>query len=664
MPITNPVQYQHEPLESPERQIRLLSVLPSPSGVQARYELKTYILGGHKTPHFYALSYEWGPEHPQQEVFIDDKVFLIRSNLKDCLDRFGSAWEGFHRAVWIDAICIDQKNRRERNLQVQIMGEIYSSATLVLAWFGKQAPVNGTLTKAVSYLQDWRTSQEYRLLREEGRRSTYQVPRGQQATAPALLSLAEPYGSVWSCLMNLCQQTYWTRLWIVQELVRAKELLLIWGDEEIPWNVLSAAFHTIQLNNRSIRTPEARFAPWDVVARSIPFQVWLQRDGTRPEQSLLELMETYRRSDCSVPHDKAYALTGISTDSHLIQVDYHESIPDLYVNLMKLVPDKSECAKYNHLILGALGLDSQQLLSGSGMTSLRGKTVDCSARRVGKVEATKAVDIRSPSINVEAEILELLLMASAMLTTAVIDSLSLWARSIHKALQRLFEDNSEEVIFFWLSSNQLGAALSPISVGHCVYRLPGINGGAGNLYIRVEDSEHADDFESSSPTSIDSPQMSSPTQSYSTFFSEPDGELASRVWVSNAAVPQAQAGGGSETQTEVLTTIQIALTDLVVLDKMLDVDVEPAKGGKSDALPEKRRERRQTRSDMPRRRGTRDSASISDVIDEAMRRPSTGLVKSSTWRPHSAGGIFIDALSRDLRDKLFTSAESSLNLPD
>lgn len=545
-----------------------------------------------------------------------------------------------------------------------MMGEIYSSALLVLAWFGKQAPVNGTLTEAVSCLQDWQASQEYRDLLLQGKAWSHQPSRTQQAPVPALLSLAEPYGSVWSCLTNLCQQTYWTRLWIVQELVKAKELLLMWGDEQIPWNVLSAALHTIQFNNLHIRTSPARFAPWDVIAHSAPFQVWLQRDGTRSEQSLLQLMETYHRSDCSVPHDKAYALTGISTDSQLIQVDYHESLPDLYVNLMKLVPDKTQCARYSHLILGALGLDSQQLLSGSGMTSLRGKMVDCSARRVGKVEATKAVGIRSPSINVEADIFELLLMASAMLTTAVIDGLSLWAQSTHKALQHLFQDNSEEVMFFWLSSNQLGAALSPIPLGHCVYRLPGIKDSGRDLYIRVEDGEHPDEFEGSSPNGIDSPQISSPTQSYSTFFSEPGAELASRIWVSDNAVPQAQAGDGSESNLDELVMIQIPLTDLVVLNKMLEVDIENTEEGQSDSLPEMLRERRQTRSDVPRRRGTRDSASISDVIDEVMRRPSTGLVTSSTWPTHTAGAAFIDALSRNLRDKLFTSPESSLNLPD
>ena len=488
------IKFQHEPLESPERQIRLLSVLPSGDGNQARYELNTHILGGNKTPHFYAISYEWGSDQPSHEILIDDKSFMIRSNLKDCLERFGSAYEGFYRPVWIDAICIDQSNKPERNAQVKIMGEIYSSAMLVLAWFGKQAPVNGTLTEAVSCLQDWQASQEYQDLLSEDRRLHHQATLSQRMSSPALLSLADPYGPMWNCLRDLCERTYWTRLWIVQELVKAKQLLLMWGDEQIQWNVLSAAFHTVQLNNVHIRSSETRFKPWDVVSSSVPFQVWLQRDGGHPERTLLELMESYHRSDCSVPHDKAYALTGISTDSHLLQIDYDKSLLDLYVNLMGLVPEKNQCAKYSHRILKALQLEPHKLLSGAEATSLKGHTVDCDSRRIGIVEATKGVSIRAPSINVEAEIFELLLMASAVLTGTVIDSLSQWAQSTHRALGDRIKDGSEEITFFWLSNDQLGAALSSVPVGHAVYAIPGLLDDEEGMYIRVEEDGGRPEF--------------------------------------------------------------------------------------------------------------------------------------------------------------------------
>ena len=40
------------------------------------------------------------------------------------------------RSFWIDAICIDQQSIGEKNKQVRLMGEIYSSAKLVVSWLG------------------------------------------------------------------------------------------------------------------------------------------------------------------------------------------------------------------------------------------------------------------------------------------------------------------------------------------------------------------------------------------------------------------------------------------------------------------------------------------------------------------------------------------------
>lgn len=659
MATTEISTFQHEPLKSPERQIRLLSVLPSGKGSQARYELKTYILGGHRTPHFYAISYEWGQPQPSHDIIIDDKVFSIRSNLKDCLERFGSAYVGFYRPVWIDAICIDQSNLAERNAQVKIMGQIYSSATLVIAWFGKQAPARGSLTEAISCLQDWQLSEDYKTLLESSDEPPRRTTRTPGTSQPQLLSLADPYGPMWNCLRDLCEQTYWTRLWIVQELVKAKELLFMWGDEQVPWNILSVAFRTIQLNNLRIRSSETRFAPWDVISLSTPFQVWLQRDGAKKEQTLLELMKTYRHSDCSVAHDKAYALTGISTDAHLVQVDYDKSLPDLYVNLIELVTDKSQCAKYSHMILDSLGLDAHQLLSGTGMSSLRGHHVECDAEHVGRVDAAKAVGMSVPSINVETDIFELLLMASAMLTPTVIDRLSQWARSMHRALQEQFKEAYAEVTFFWLSSNRLGATLSTIPVGHSVYGLPGVSDPYQTMFIRVDDGEQSVEEGGSMRSGVDSPPLSSPTQSYSTLFSEPGTEMATRVWLSEVEMPHAPPPGiGPDGLRKML--IQIPLSDLVALDKFLDVNLQSMK----DSVAELRRDSRQNRLEGPRRRSTRESVSISEVIDQAMASPSERLTKSSTWPTYTAGQAFVDALSRDLRDKLFASGESPLNSPD
>jgi hypothetical protein len=43
------------------------------------------------------------------------------------------------RILWVDAVCINQQDKSERNEQVRWMGEIYSSVQQVIIWLGKEA---------------------------------------------------------------------------------------------------------------------------------------------------------------------------------------------------------------------------------------------------------------------------------------------------------------------------------------------------------------------------------------------------------------------------------------------------------------------------------------------------------------------------------------------
>jgi len=68
-------------------QIRLLELLPgTSSGV---IECRLYYGAIENLPRYEALSYAWGDESsPQLQIFIDKKLFLVKDNLKEALERF------------------------------------------------------------------------------------------------------------------------------------------------------------------------------------------------------------------------------------------------------------------------------------------------------------------------------------------------------------------------------------------------------------------------------------------------------------------------------------------------------------------------------------------------------------------------------------------------
>lgn len=68
-------------------------------------------------------------------ISIDGGLFRIRRNLYRALQTLRKEHEP--RALWADAICINQMNIAERGFQVAQMSSIYSMAARVIVWLGE-----------------------------------------------------------------------------------------------------------------------------------------------------------------------------------------------------------------------------------------------------------------------------------------------------------------------------------------------------------------------------------------------------------------------------------------------------------------------------------------------------------------------------------------------
>jgi hypothetical protein len=93
-----------------------------------------------KKSDYIAASYEWGEIEPEVDFVVDGRPFLVWHNLwlllSEVKNRINRGAMSRKVRIWIDAICIDQRDQEERNQQVSVMGQIYKSATWVLAWLG------------------------------------------------------------------------------------------------------------------------------------------------------------------------------------------------------------------------------------------------------------------------------------------------------------------------------------------------------------------------------------------------------------------------------------------------------------------------------------------------------------------------------------------------
>lgn len=141
MAAENPKPFYYEPLQDPSHEIRLLRLVNSGehncTGHTPRIdcELSTWRLD--ESPKYTAISYTWGDPLDTASIFVDGKTFVVRENCRYVLEQAMMRHASEH--LWIDAICIDQYSNTEKSDQVAMMGEIYRKAERVDVCVGPDA---------------------------------------------------------------------------------------------------------------------------------------------------------------------------------------------------------------------------------------------------------------------------------------------------------------------------------------------------------------------------------------------------------------------------------------------------------------------------------------------------------------------------------------------
>jgi hypothetical protein len=115
--------YRYRPLDVSQREIRLLILESGSAELQGRLVHASL----EKKPTFEALSYTWGRPPFKHNILIDGQVFQIGPNLEAALRELRK--HGPSRRLWIDAISINQQDEEERHQQVQMMQDIFITAS-------------------------------------------------------------------------------------------------------------------------------------------------------------------------------------------------------------------------------------------------------------------------------------------------------------------------------------------------------------------------------------------------------------------------------------------------------------------------------------------------------------------------------------------------------
>lgn len=154
--------------------------------------------------------------------------------------------------LWVDAICIDQESTQERNRQIGQMGEIYRKAYKVHAWLVRDVSV---LMPGISLADRLygRMGENFDIdIRYAGHNfdvdDKISIIFGDGSWLnnidKADTSTSGPYLRELQCLAQRCNLPFWSRLWIVQEVLLGKDVDLWFGDDAV-YQYQSMAFADI-----------------------------------------------------------------------------------------------------------------------------------------------------------------------------------------------------------------------------------------------------------------------------------------------------------------------------------------------------------------------------------------------------------------------------------
>ncbi|RDW89729.1 hypothetical protein BP6252_01761 [Coleophoma cylindrospora] len=319
-------------------EIRLVNILPGLESDPLKCQILHIRTDRPLRCSYQALSYAWGAKTAGQRVIqIEDQDFIVRENLYQALVHLRYA--DFERLFWIDAICIDQNNLRERNAQVGKMGRIYSRATDVVVWLGIESRCSRTAFSALE-----------RLSMERGRLAGW--------------TNDSRYKPEFIAIKNITARPYWKRMWIIQELFRARKILLQCGGDRLEWKTLVQVLRKLSNDDGTSASVASQ-----VLGQSMPAQLHKQRRFNHGSRSLLALLEMSADSLSSDPRDKLFALFGLAGDitnsttfREPLLVDYAMSAFDLYEYVMEKYQG-TEPIRLSNLLLAFLKVPIQQILN-------------------------------------------------------------------------------------------------------------------------------------------------------------------------------------------------------------------------------------------------------------------------------------------------------------
>ncbi|KAI0549271.1 heterokaryon incompatibility protein-domain-containing protein [Xylaria curta] len=260
------------------------------------------------TPPYEALSYTWGDATQTTTIQISSDldgykptVHSIALNCYLALQRLRRPDE--RRALWIDAICIDQESIAERDHQLSLMAAIYAKASEVIVYLGEGDEESDAAMDIVASTVD---------------------PQDHYVRSYVINGIYLQDVAPDNCVVSLFRRPWFSRIWVLQEIANAPRATVYCGSKELSWENFRDFVH---LNVAMKWIEYIPYAMQYSARRSPPH--W-----TNVATRLLNMLIATRSCGATDPRDKVFALIPLlEREQRLLRAADPDSSPESSRNI-------------------------------------------------------------------------------------------------------------------------------------------------------------------------------------------------------------------------------------------------------------------------------------------------------------------------------------------
>jgi hypothetical protein len=338
-------------------EIRLLTIRS-----QSNFTLENAYL--RDNPYYVAISYCWGDVEDLCNVRVNDYEFQLRGHVYAMLSNL------YHKhqvtRLWLDLVCINQNDPDEKSKQVPIMGEIYRRATKVYAWLGEADRQIDCVFDVLQEFRDRKKEAKFPTHFDAAEQLSYHrqlfrdIYQDKAGTLPEQSDLDDVMlHEEFNWLRPLYVRPYWRRVWIVQELVLAKVVVVCCGDKSIDfddiyglsldWGSFELGFDTgtyrkLKPHTRGWNTIQAirgyrrrREVEWEMGGEA-PCLINIKMSERGDVAMFDEVIEVFaQHHECSLSKDKVYGFRELVPQwKENLKVNYKRSDLKVFLDVAKL----------------------------------------------------------------------------------------------------------------------------------------------------------------------------------------------------------------------------------------------------------------------------------------------------------------------------------------